>query len=180
MNNVRRALAQTSVSAANTLHPSMLAARLSFALCSGPAPSQTHHQSRDYFWKHDTAAAATQHQEYTYTNTEVSRICAAADGSPLFPVALIILSMGLLAPSSPSRVEILTAHQPASQRALTNGHFRPRRSRVKRHLTALSIHCHFFFFLSLSFAFAAIFNGESAQRLAHMQAKLAHYLCNLI
>lgn len=40
MNNVCRALAQTSVSTANTLHPSVLAARLSFTLCSRPTPSK--------------------------------------------------------------------------------------------------------------------------------------------
>lgn len=66
---------------------------------------QTHHQSRDYFWKHDTAAAAMQHQEYTYTNTRSRGFSYQHHGQlPAVLVTFIILSMGLLAPSSPSHV----------------------------------------------------------------------------
>lgn len=65
--------------------------------------------------------------------------------------------------------------------ALTHSHFRPRRSKVKCHLTALSICCRFVFLsLILSFVFLLQLSLDSTQRWAYMQDKLEHYLCNLI
>lgn len=82
----------------------------------------------------------------------------------------------------PRQQEIVTANQPASQCALTNGHFRPCCRRVKCHLNALSIYyrsptpppppCSHLLLLQ--------FPMESTQRLAYMQLKLVHYLYKLI
>lgn len=161
MNNVCRALAQTSVRAANTLRPSMLAARLSFTLRSRPTPS-----------KHITKAEITfgnmilqplpyntrPHQAYAYTNTSVASHFSTTVSS-------------LLLWSLPSLCQwVYWRHHPQSWR---NFDSTPANvllpiatsdlavSRVKCHLTALSIYCRFV--LSLSFAFAVIFNGTNTK-----------------
>lgn len=75
MNNVCRALAQTSVSAANTLHPSMLAARLSFTLCSRPTPSKHITKAEITFGNmilQPLPYNARPHRAYAYTNTSVT------------------------------------------------------------------------------------------------------------
>lgn len=125
---------------------------------------QTHYQSRDYFLK----------REYNRCHTTTDRTCCihaqtSCSGFSLqhhgqlsaILVTAIVVSMGPLAPSSTSHGKILTAHQPARQHALSNSHSRPRRSKVKCHLTCfehlLSI-C-FSFSDSLICSFVAIFTG---------------------
>lgn len=56
-NNVCRDLAQTSVRTANTLHPSMLAARLLFTLCSRHMPSKHITKAEITFWNAISTAA---------------------------------------------------------------------------------------------------------------------------
>lgn len=169
MNNVRRALAQTSVSTANTLHPSMLAARLSFTLCSRPTPS-----------KHITKA------EITFGNMIAQPL---PYNTRPHQAQYIQTHRGHHDHHPPPHHhgEILTAHQPATQHALTNSHFRPHCLKVKCHLTA------FEYLLSVSLAVSHslslicfccnffFFNGSNTKGWhTHTQDKLVHYLCNLI
>lgn len=168
MNNVRRALAQTSVSTASTLHPSMLAARPSFTLLQWAPTFQKHHQRRDYFWKQDTTTNAIGH--LTTPSIKIHKHTTVASHFSTLVSALLFWSLVSFClwvywhHKSHSWKSSDSAFPP-SQCTRTNSHFRPHCSRVKCHLTTLSIHCLLFFPLSL--VFAAIFNGINTKVFMH-------------
>lgn len=88
---------------------------------------QTHHQSTDYFWKYDTITSAMQHKENTYSKN--TAVFTSAQRSASF--------------FSPGPFSLNDHYgdiwQHTSQCALTNSHFRPYCSRVKRHLTVRAL-----------------------------------------
>lgn len=79
---------------------------------------QTHNQSRDYFLKRDfnRCHTTTDRTCCIQTQTGHSGFSLQHHGQlSAILVTAIIVSMGLLAPSSTSHGKILTAHQPARQ-----------------------------------------------------------------
>lgn len=104
MNNVCRALAKTSVSTANALHPSVLAARLSFTLCSRRTPSKRITKAEITFGNTivQPLPCNTRPNQRIHTQTCRWGLSLQHHGQlSALLVTAIIVSMGPLAPSSP-------------------------------------------------------------------------------
>lgn len=165
MNNVRRVLAQTSVSAANTLHPSTLATRLSFTLCSRQTPSK--HITKAEVTFRNTIARPPRHNRGLYIHkhtTSAPRSALCYSGHCHHCVN------GSIGSIIPSHGDILTAKQPASQMLLPIATSDLCVFRVKSHLTHLSMHCSVvFFFGLLLICFGCNFNRFHTHTHTHMR-----------
>lgn len=94
----------------------------------------------------------TPHQECTYTNMPLWFLISAPRSDLPFSGHCHQSVSGFIGVIIPIHGEILTAHQPANQCALTNGHSRPH-----SHLTALGVYCQSFLLFPICFCCKCLF-----------------------